>query len=265
VTRIVRVLAPNPGPYTLEGTNTWIVGDGPTVVIDPGPPDDGHVEEVARAAGDVAAIVLTHHHPDHTPAAPALAKATGAPVLSSQPNDGEQPFSALGHVTAGDLTLIVVPTPGHTSDHVAFVEPTSRALFTGDAVLGRGTSVVDPPDGDMAAYLASLRTMLELLPAVIYPGHGPAAWDGVAKLREYLEHRTQREREVLEGLRDGPRSPDELVPDIYRSYAKELYPAAARSVLAHLLKLESEGTVARSERADGSVAFARVGDAAVTT
>jgi len=262
VTRIVRVLAPNPGPYTLDGTNSWVVGDGPAMVIDPGPPDDDHVTEVARTAGDVAVIVLTHHHPDHAPAAPMLAGATGAPILAAQPRGPERPFPADRQVTVGTVTLLVLATPGHTSDHVVLFEPMARSLFTGDTVLGRGTSVVDPPEGDMDEYIASLRRMIDLEPAVIYPGHGPAAWDGMAKLREYLEHRAEREREVLQGLRDGPRSPDELVAQIYRSYPKELHAAASRSVLAHLLKLEREGVVVGADREDGVPSYALVSEPA---
>jgi len=254
VTRIVRVLAPNPGPYTLEGTNTWVVGAAPAMVIDPGPSDQTHVAEVLRTAEGVEAILLTHHHPDHAPAARMLAAVTGAPIFAAQPAAGEEPFAADGRVSVGTVTLHVVATPGHTSDHVALFEPSARALFTGDAVLGRGTSVVDPPDGDMAAYVASLHRMLDLEPGVIYPGHGPVAWDGAAKLREYLEHRAEREREVIDGLRQGARSPDELVAEIYRSYPKELHPVAARSVLAHLLKLERDGMVSRSTRS-GTDAF----------
>lgn len=265
MTRIVRVLAPNPGPYTLDGTNTWIVGERPSVVIDPGPPDEGHVAEVARAAGPTAAIVITHHHPDHAPGAPMLARLTGAPVLSSRPVEGERPFPGDGRIRAGAVTLVVVPAPGHTTDHVVPFEPALRALFTGDAVLGRGTSVVDPPEGDMAAYVASLRRMLELEPAVIYPGHGPAVWDGPAKLRQYLDHRAQRERQVLEGLADGPHSADDLVPQIYGAYPSELHPAASRSVLAHLLKLEVEGAVTRRERGDGSISFERTASGAEDT
>jgi len=120
------------------------------------------------------------------------------------------------------------------------------SLFTGDAVLGRGTSVIDPPEGDLADYLRSLRRMKDLGPRVLYPGHGPAAWDGAAKLDEYLEHRLDRERQVLAGLVAGPRAPEELVPGIYRDHPEALYPVAARSVLAHLLKLEAEGRVRRA-------------------
>jgi len=242
---VQRVLAPNPGPFTLEGTNTWIVGDGRSLVIDPGPDDRGHLEAVARQAGAVAAILLTHHHPDHAPGAALLARATGAPVLALRPAPGEEPLAGGQMVRAGRAAFRVLPTPGHSPDHVVFHDPDSGAMFTGDVVLGRGTSVVDPPEGDLKAYLESLLALLALQPGVLYPGHGPIVADGASKLREYLAHRKQRERQVLAGLEDGPKTPQELVPDIYADHPVELHPAASRSVLAHLLKLEAEGRVVR--------------------
>jgi len=261
VTRITRVLAPNPGPYTLEGTNTWVVGDGPSFVIDPGPRDEGHIAEIARSARHVVAILLTHHHPDHAPGAPALGAAVRAPIAALVPQEGETALSAGEILRAGDVALEVVATPGHSSDHCVFYDRPSGSLFTGDAVLGRGTSVVDPPDGDMAEYVESLRRMLELGPSVIYPGHGPAVWSGTDKLHEYLEHRALRERQVLDGLHDGPRSPEDLVPEIYGEYPEVLRAAAARSLLAHLLKLEREGVVTTREGRGGAPLFALAGSA----
>jgi glyoxylase-like metal-dependent hydrolase (beta-lactamase superfamily II) len=248
VPRILRVLAPNPGPFTLEGTNTWIVGARPSVVIDPGPDDQGHVHEVQREAEPVGAILLTHHHPDHAPGAALLAARTGAPVLADRPGPNEHRLMAGTLVPAGGATLRAVHTPGHTPDHFVFLEPESGALFTGDAVLGRGTSMIDPPEGDMAAYLRSLSHMLALNPRVIYPGHGPAVWSAMDKLNEYVAHRKDRERQVLTALEGGPATAEALVPSIYSEYPKELYPAAARSVLAHLLKLAREGRVERVGR-----------------
>jgi glyoxylase-like metal-dependent hydrolase (beta-lactamase superfamily II) len=168
-----RVLAPNPGPMTLEGTNTWIVGDDPAVVIDPGPDDAGHLGAARAEAGAIGAIVLTHRHPDHAPGAAALARASGAPIYAWRPDPGELPLRAGQELVAGGgLTVVAVHTPGHTPDHVVFFVPTLGALFTGDAVLGRGTSVIDPPEGDLAAYLRSLDAMAALAPRTIYPGHG---------------------------------------------------------------------------------------------
>jgi glyoxylase-like metal-dependent hydrolase (beta-lactamase superfamily II) len=253
--RILRVLAPNPGPFTLEGTNTWIVGAEPSVVIDPGPDDPGHLEEVRRVAGSVSAILLTHHHEDHFPGAAALARATGAPILAFRPGSGEEELEDGRAVTAGGAELTAVHTPGHTSDHTVFLETASRSLFTGDAVLGRGTSVIDPPDGDLADYLRSLERMLALRARVIYPGHGPAVWAPEEKLVEYRDHRLQREREVLAALAAAadPAGPEDLVPAIYVDTPRSLHPIAARSVLAHLLKLEREGRVERVD--DGRFAL----------
>jgi glyoxylase-like metal-dependent hydrolase (beta-lactamase superfamily II) len=260
VVRIVRVLAPNPGPYTLEGTNTWVVGADPAVVIDPGPPDEGHVREVARTAGNVHSILLTHHHPDHAPGAASLASLTGAPVLALVPAMGERPLTPGQPIVAGKLRLEAVATPGHTPDHAVFFDRADRVMFTGDAVLGRGTSVIDPPDGDVGAYLDSLRRLIMLDPAIIYPGHGPAVWSAKETLGEYLEHRERRERQVLEALVGGAKTPTQLVPEIYARYPASLFPAAARSVLAHLLKLEREGTVTRVGGAGGEDAFLLVGE-----
>ncbi len=246
--RILRVLAPNPGPLTLQGTNTWIVGARPSLVIDPGPDDPEHIREVHREADPVGAILLTHHHPDHAPGADLLAHVSGAPVLAFRPVANEHKLTDGAIVPGGDTTLRAVHAPGHTPDHLVFFERESGALFTGDTVLGRGTSLIDPPEGDLAAYMRSLSIMLSLAPRVIFPGHGPAVWSAVEKLREYVDHRKDRERQVLAGLEEGARTAEELVPGIYSDYPKELYPAAARSVLAHLLKLAREGRVARIGR-----------------
>jgi glyoxylase-like metal-dependent hydrolase (beta-lactamase superfamily II) len=245
------VLAPNPGPFTLEGTNTWIVGRGPSLVIDPGPDDPVHLEWVRRLAGSVAAILLTHRHPDHAPGAARLADSTGAPVMAYRPGPGEERLRPGQVVAADGVQLRVLHTPGHTKDHVVFHDEATRAMFTGDTVLGRGTSIVDPPDGEMATYVRSLEAMAALRPAVLYPGHGPAVWAAGEKLEEYLQHRAARERQVLAGLSDGPRSPKELVATIYADYPADLHPLAARSVLAHLLKMEAEGHVVREGRGAG--------------
>ena len=191
--RVRRILAPNPGVYTLEGTNTWVVGDGPSIVIDPGPDDAGHLREVEREAGGIGAILLTHAHPDHAPGAGPLAALTGALIHAYRPppeglrlRDGEP-------IRVEKVTVIPIHTPGHTPDHVAFWLERAGGLFTGDAVLGRGTSVIDPPEGDLAAYLRSLRRMRELGPRTLYPGHGPIVLEGGRKLEEYLAHRSERE------------------------------------------------------------------------
>lgn len=242
---MVRVLAPNPGLFTLEGTNSWIVGTAPSLVIDPGPDDDRHLEAVLEGAGTIGAILLTHHHPDHASGAARLARLSGAGVWAASPTSGEQLLGEGQVVESETVALRVVPAPGHSSDHVVFSHPGTRALFTGDAVLGRGTSVIDPPQGDLSAYLRSLERMVALDPEVLYPGHGPTVRPAVPRLKEYLEHRREREREVLRALRAGPATPGDIVPSIYGDHPEALYPAAARSVLAHLLKLEAEGIVRR--------------------
>jgi glyoxylase-like metal-dependent hydrolase (beta-lactamase superfamily II) len=247
--RVLRVLAPNPGPFTLEGTNTWIVGEEPSVVIDPGPDDAGHLLAVIDAAEPVAAILMTHHHPDHAPGAVRLADTARAPVHAFRPEHRERPLRDGDLVEGGPVAIRVVHTPGHTADHVAFLVEEEGMLFTGDAVLGRGSSVIDPPEGDMAAYLRSLRAMLDLRPRTIYPGHGPVVFDAMGRLEEYAAHRSLRERQVLEALAAGRATPEEIVAVVYEDEVPpEMFPAAARSVLAHLLKLEREERVARTGR-----------------
>ena len=247
--RIVRVLAPNPDVYTLEGTNTWVVGAEPSIVIDPGPDIPAHLEEVARAAGSVAAVLVTHDHPDHAPGAAAFAANVGAPLYAFR-LDGAEHLRDGQAVRAGTLKVTVVHTPGHTGDHVVYWLAEEGALFTGDAVLGRGTSFIDPPEGDLAKYLRSLERMRDLGPRTIYPGHGPVVLDAKAKLEEYLAHRAEREDQVLAAMADGPRTVDAMVERIYADYPVDVHPLAARSVLAHLLKLESEGRAQRKGKGD---------------
>jgi len=244
--RVVRVLAPNPGLRELEGTNTYVVGDAPAIVIDPGPADAGHLAEVEATAGAVGVILLTHDHPDHAPGAPPMSQTTGAPVRAARPAAGGSPLRDGELVTSGGATLRVIAAPGHSPDHLVFWSPEAGALFTGDAVLGRGTSVIDPPEGDLVAYLRSLKRMREFAPTTIYPGHGPVVLRGTAKLDEYVEHRAMREREILDALVGDPRSIDELVATVYAEYPVEVHELAARSVLAHLLKLDAEGRVEKT-------------------
>ena len=244
-----RVLAPNPGVYTLEGTNTWIVGSEPSIVIDPGPDMPEHLADVAHEAGRVGAVLVTHDHPDHAPGAVSFAELVGAPLYAYR-LAGAETHRAGQRVRVGALDFTAVHTPGHTSDHIAFFEPGSGALFTGDAVMGRGTSFIDPPDGDLVSYLRSLKRMAELAPRTIYPGHGPVVLRARDKLIEYLAHREERETQVLAVLVDGPRTIAELVEVIYADHPKEVRPLAARSVLAHLLKLVDEGRAERTGKAD---------------
>lgn len=245
--RIVRVLAPNPGPFTLEGTNTWVLGRGPSVVIDPGPDDPEHLRAVLREATPVGLVLLTHKHPDHAPGAARLARMSGAKVAAVRPDAGERPLRNGREIRLGDAILRVIHTPGHTADHACFFLEEEGALFTGDTVLGRGTSIVDPPDGDMSAYVHSLQALQRLGARVIYPGHGPVLFDAKTRLNEYVAHRARREQQVLAALGAGKETAGEMVPGIYETdVPKAMFPAAARSVLAHLLKLEKEGKAART-------------------
>lgn len=255
--RVVRVLAPNPGVRELEGTNTWVIGNAPAIVLDPGPDDEGHLREVERTAGRIGMIVLTHDHPDHAPGAMPLSAMTGAPVFAARPADGMQRLRDGQALGSGTATLSVVATPGHTADHVAFFAAGDGALFTGDAVLGRGTSVIDPPEGDLVAYVRSLRRMRELAPRTIYPGHGPVVLRALSKLDEYLQHRAAREEQVLAALGDGWRSAEEMVAEIYADHPPEVHALAARSTLANLLKLEVEGQVDKRVK-DGITRWSRI-------
>ena len=247
--RILRILAPNPDVYTLDGTNTWIVGADPAVVIDPGPDLPEHLDEVSRAAGRVAAVLLTHDHPDHAPGAPALATKVGAPLYAFR-LEGAERLRDGQIIRCGELEVTAVHTPGHSLDHVAFFVAGEGALFSGDAVLGRGTSFIDPPEGDLVRYLRSLEKMLDLGPRTIYPGHGPVVLDARAKLSEYLDHRASREAQVLAAIAGGSSTIPEIVRVVYAEHPPDVRPLAARSMLAHLLKLESEGRVERRGRGD---------------
>jgi glyoxylase-like metal-dependent hydrolase (beta-lactamase superfamily II) len=247
--RIVRVLAPNASVYTLDGTNTWVIGEDPSIVIDPGPMIDTHLNEVAATAGRVATVLVTHDHPDHAPAAATFAARAGAPLRAFR-LDGAEHLHDGQVLRAGGVALTAVHTPGHTSDHMVFFEPDAGALFTGDAVVGRGTTFIDPPQGDLAQYLRSLERMRGLGARTIYPGHGPVVFDAPGKLEEYVRHRAEREEQVLAALADGSATIAAMVEQIYAEYPPDVRPLAARSVLAHLLKLEGEGRVLRTGRGD---------------
>lgn len=271
-----RVLAPNPSPYTFTGTQTYIVGAGSDVaVIDPGPNDTGvaghadtngagHVEAILKAVGDakVVAIVCTHTHRDHSPASRPLQAATGAPIIGCAPlvlqDDGPRADSSFdgdyvpdrvltdGMRISGDgWTLEAVATPGHTSNHLCYAVVESGALFTGDHVMAWSTSVVSPPDGDMAAYMASLQKLYDREDRVLYPAHGPQIDNPRQLVRGMLGHRRQRERQILRLLEDrGMHAIPEFVAAMYKGLDPRLHGAAGRSVLAHLIDLERQGRVA---------------------
>jgi glyoxylase-like metal-dependent hydrolase (beta-lactamase superfamily II) len=247
--RITRLLAPNPSASTLTGTNTYLLdADGVVAVVDPGPDDATHLRAVLDAAeplGRVKAVLVTHGHADHLPAAVPLAAATGAPFVGHANLAGVQRPLADGETLAVGpaLTITAVDTPGHTDDSLCYWEPAIRALFTGDLVAGSGSLVVDDRPGGLARSLASLRRLQSLGPCAIYPGHGPVVDAGQAKLTEYLAHRAEREQQILAVLGHGPQSAETIVGVVYPDLPPALLGHAARNVRAHLGKLADEGRV----------------------
>jgi glyoxylase-like metal-dependent hydrolase (beta-lactamase superfamily II) len=245
------VLAPNPGAMTGAGTNTYVVGTGPTVIIDPAVPDPIYIERVARTAGARARpsmVLLTHMHPDHTGGAGVLAAQMGCPVAAWEGVRDPlvtRPLREGEAIEVGGGLLRVLYTPGHASHHVCFLLEQERALFAGDVVAGSGTVVIAPPDGDMARYLDTLERLRDLRPARIYPGHGPVVEEGTAKLEEYIAHRRERERQILQALHDGVGEVPQMVKRIYTDVPDALHPMAELSVLAHLQMLEAAGRVRR--------------------
>jgi glyoxylase-like metal-dependent hydrolase (beta-lactamase superfamily II) len=250
---VTRVLAPNPSGMTLDGTNTYVVGDpgsGQAVVVDPGPDDAAHLAAVeaalaARGARCVA-VLVTHHHGDHAEAAQPWGARFGAQVAAADARVAGPAGRVLEPGERLDLagtSVGVVPTPGHTGDHLAF-RLESGAVLVGDHVLGRGTSVVTHPEGDVVAYLESLRRVHDLGPSALYCGHGPELTeDPAAVLEFYLAHRAFREQQLLAALDAGPRTVDELVATVYAEVPRTLWPAAAQSTRATLAKLRAEGRV----------------------
>ena len=251
---LVRVLAPNPSLMTLDGTNTYVLGatgTGEAVIVDPGPDDPAHRQRVDEAVADldaeVRAIVLTHHHPDHAEAAAGWAADLGCPVLAPTADLAvDAPVLSDGdRLAVRDVEVTVIATPGHTRDHLAF-RLGSGAVLTGDHVLGRGTSVVVHPDGDLEAYLASLQRLYDLGPSALHPGHGPSLTeDPGAVLSYYAAHRRYREHQLKHALRDGPAGLDELVPRLYADADRRVWPAATASLLALLALLTARGEVHR--------------------
>jgi glyoxylase-like metal-dependent hydrolase (beta-lactamase superfamily II) len=238
-----RVLASNPGPFTGPGTNTWVVGDDPVrVVIDPGPDDVGHLAGIEKALGGAAlgTVLVTHSHSDHLELAERLAGGHRSRVARfPELADGDV-------VRIGKLSLTALHTPGHAPDHLAFWMADDRALFSGDLILGRGSSMVTYPEGDVAAYLRSLERVAQLEPRMIFPGHWDPVMQAAAKITEYREHRLARERQVLEELERRQGTPEELTRRIYVPEVGESGPllqAAEMTLRAHLRKLVDEGRV----------------------
>ena len=251
---VSRILAPNPGPLTGPGTNSWLFGQGEVVVIDPGPLDQGHLEAVARAArsrGGAGMVVCTHHHLDHREGADRLAEMLEAPLAvfhRRAERSGELALEDGDRLLAGETWLEVVHTPGHSRDHICLFAPRERLLFTGDHILSGTTSVIWPPEGDMAAYLGSLARVRDLASDWLLPGHGEPIPEPAHAVDQLVAHRRERERQVLSALGPEPQAPSQLVAGLYHGYPKEVLGAAAQSVLAHCLKLVAEG---QAERAPG--------------
>lgn len=259
---IARVLAHNPSAFTYTGTQTYLAGEAEVAVIDPGPDLPEHLDALEQAIGGrpVAAIMCTHTHRDHSPAARPLAERTGAPIVGCAPLaletvgpradasfDGDYaPDRVLAEGEAIDVDgapLSAVATPGHTSNHVCFAY--CSALFTGDHVMGWSTTVVFPPDGDMAAYMASLEKLRRRDDRIYYPAHGPPVTNPAQYVRHLAGHRMQREKQILSLVRDKPRPIPDIVANAYPALDPRLVTAAGGSVLAHLLDLERRGLVER--------------------
>jgi glyoxylase-like metal-dependent hydrolase (beta-lactamase superfamily II) len=259
-----RVLAANPSAFTYTGTESYVVGAGAEVaVIDPGPDEPEHIRALLATIGGakLSAILCTHTHRDHSPAAAPLAALTGAPVIGCGPlaisDSGprsDAPFDQTyapdrvledGERVAGpDWTLTALATPGHTSNHLCFALEESGALFTGDHVMGWSTSVIAPPDGDMSDYMASLQKLYDRSDRVYYPAHGPQVDKPQQLVRGMMGHRRQRERQILRLLGERPAAIEDMVPRMYQAVDRALWPAAGRSVLAHLIDLERRGMTA---------------------
>ena len=265
---VARVLAPNPSPYTYTGTQTYVVGTDDVAVIDPGPDDPGHLAAIERAIAGrpLRAIMCTHTHRDHSPAATPLRASTGAPIIGCAPlvlddagpradaafDSSYVPDTVLadGDSVAGQgWTLVAVATPGHTSNHLCFALTESGALFTGDHVMGWSTSVVSPPDGDMRAYMDSLARLYARQDRVYYPAHGEPIEKPQQFVRGLMGHRKQREQQILRLLDEGVGHIPDMVTRMYVGLDPRLNGAAARSVLAHLIDLGDRGMA----RADGDL------------
>jgi len=263
-----RVLAYNPSPFSYTGTQTYIVGTGEVAVIDPGPlgDDPHHVEAlISILAGEkISAIMCTHTHRDHSPAAAPLAAATGAPIIGCAAlvleDDGPRADASFDatyvpdrvlvdgdQISGPGWTLTAVATPGHTSNHLCFALEEEKALFTGDHVMSWSTSVVSPPDGDMAAYMRSLALLMDRDDAVYFAAHGAPIETPQRLVRGMMGHRKQREGQILRLLESGVGHIPEMVGHMYKGVDKRLHPAAGRSVLAHLIDLRDRGEVAEAD------------------
>ena len=260
---IRRVIAPNGGSFTFHGTGTYIVGHGKVAVIDPGPELPSHVEAILAALDGetITHQIITHTHRDHSPAARLVAAATGARTYGFGPHGGARDAGdveegadhdfipdvtvADGDVIAGEgWTLEAVHTPGHTSNHLCFALAEENALFSGDHVMGWSTSVISPPDGDMGAYFASLEKLLARDDEIYWPTHGAPITDPKPFVEAFIAHRRDRERQIADCLGRGVGAIPQMVEAMYPDIDRGLHPAAARSVLAHLIHMVDDGRAA---------------------
>ena len=264
--RVVVVRGLNPGPFTGPGTNTCLIGTGPRpLLLDTGSGADGYLPLLEGALRDECGtdapgdIVLTHVHPDHIGGAADVVARFGPRKVSKKPWPGRDeqfpveltPLEDGAVIKTDGATLRAVYTPGHAQDHLCFYLEEESALFTGDVILGIGTTVIPLEGGDMGLYLASLEKLLSLDLKRIYPGHGPAIDQPYDKIREYISHRLEREQQILAAIRAGARTVEQMVERIYVDTPRVLYPAAGQSVLSHLLKLEHEKSAGRTTDASG--------------
>lgn len=247
-----RLTQNNPGPFTGPGTNTHLIGTTEIIILDPGEDrDDGHHDRLVAAVGDarVTAIVPSHGHPDHWTLAGRLADTLRAPIrfFGTHPEFRvDQPIAADEILEAAGVRLHAFLTPGHTADHLCFHLAQERALFPGDMVMAWSTSIIAPPEGDLRHYLASLERLLAIPDlAVLYPAHGVAIDRPYDRMNELLRHRHQRTQQALDALAAGPSRLDAMVRRIYADVDPRLHPAAAQSLLAHLIALEADGRVER--------------------
>jgi glyoxylase-like metal-dependent hydrolase (beta-lactamase superfamily II) len=247
-----RLLAPNPSMMTGPGTNTYLFGSQEVAVLDPGPVIDGHLQAIQEtAAAPIRWVIVTHTHPDHSPATVELARQTGAEILGRPPPEGphqDATFTPDRVLEDGDrlsidgMDIEVIRTPGHASNHICLRHLQLNWVFTGDHVIDGSTVVIDPPDGNMKHYLESLTKVKALQPAALAPGHGELIHDPDRAIDWIIDHRLERETKVVVALRENPGLTSmDLVPHVYKDVDKKLYGWAERSLLAHLLKLEDDG------------------------
>ncbi len=241
--KVERILAPNPGLFTGPGTNTYVISSaGKALILDPGPLIDEHLAatETALRSLDPIAVIVTHTHPDHAAAANLMGERLGVAVLGFAPGPEFEPTRTLAdgdRIVVGDVDVVAVHTPGHTPDHLCY--QIADVIFTGDHIMGGSTVIIE----DATAYMESLRRVAGLRPIHLYPGHGPELPDASGAIATYLEHRLERERQIVAAVAAGAGTVDEIVTVVYAEVDPSLYPAAAYQVRIQLRKLESEGRV----------------------